>query len=118
MTQNERVCKHLEGLALTDEQAVKALDSIIAIKRNELLLEGHLYSGEKFDPNDIRYEYLALLKVRSLLVKDEPSCKSCDNFDLCTNTCLINGKKGYVNQICLHPNCANYKEGDWKPQAE
>lgn len=40
-------------------------------------------------------------------------CKSCDNFDLSTNTCLVDGSKGYVNQKSLHCNCDKYVAGKW-----
>lgn len=40
-------------------------------------------------------------------------CKSCENFDLSTNKCLVDGSKGYVDQKCLHYNCDKYVAGKW-----
>ena len=118
----DKINKLLEGLLFTPEQALQALDSVITIKYNELMLEGHRYQGTEFDASDVRYEYLALLKARHLLQgevlmgEDAHDCRSCNNFDLYANECLLDGSKGYISQVCIHPDCKNYKEGDWKPQ--
>lgn len=40
-------------------------------------------------------------------------CKSCENFDLSTNECLVDGSKGYADQKCLHYNCDKYVAGKW-----
>lgn len=40
-------------------------------------------------------------------------CKNCENFDLSSNVCLIDGSKGYENQKCLHENCDKFKQGHW-----
>lgn len=45
-----------------------------------------------------------------------PECKNCNNCDLYSNECLIDGSKCYENQVCIHKNCENYKEGEWRPQ--
>jgi len=116
------VNKYLEGLAFTSEQALQALDSVIQSKYCELVLEAKNYHGTAFDARDARYEYLALLKARNLLQgevlmgEDARECGSCNNCDLYTNECLIDGSKCYINQVCLNPNCKHYKEGEWKPQ--
>lgn len=113
----KQISDYLNGLALTSEQALQALDSVITVKCNELILEGHLYQGTEFDASDARYEYLALLKARNLLQgEDAHDCRSCNNFDLYANECLIDGSKGYISQVCIHPDCEHYKEGEWQPQ--
>ncbi len=40
-------------------------------------------------------------------------CKQCDNFDLSSNICLVDGSKGYENKKCLHEKCDKYIEGHW-----
>lgn len=44
---------------------------------------------------------------------DKKECKSCENFDLSTNECLIDGSIGYENQACLHSDCEKYSETTW-----
>ncbi len=72
---DNRIDKYLEGLTITPEQALQALDSVISIKFNEMVLEGHLYSGTEFHYSDARFEYLALLEARKLLQKEVEKAK-------------------------------------------
>ena len=118
----KEISDYLNGLAFTSEQALQALDSVITVKYNELILEGYLYQETEFDASDARYEYLALLKARTLLQgevlkgEDAHDCRSCNNFDLYANECLIDGSKGYVSQVCIHPDCKDYRKGEWQSQ--
>ena len=41
-------------------------------------------------------------------------CKTCSNFNLNENRCVLNGLKGYENQVCLHYNCPDYRQGEWE----
>ena len=72
---DKRIAEYLDGLTITPEQALQALDSVIIFKFNELMLEGHLYSGTEFHYSDARFEYLALLEARKLLQKEVEKVK-------------------------------------------
>ena len=67
---NEKINSELKGINITKEQALLALESVMGIKCNELLLEGYLYRGKEFSESDIRYEYLALQIAHDLLEKE------------------------------------------------
>ena len=66
----EKIDSELNGISITKEQAILALESIMSIKCNELLFEGYLYRGKEFSESDIRYEYLALQIAHDLLEKE------------------------------------------------
>lgn len=40
-------------------------------------------------------------------------CMSCENCDLITNTCLVDGRKCYENGVSLYPDCEKYEKGHW-----
>ena len=67
---HEELKKKLQGIEITKEQALLALDSIMTLKINELLLEGHFYQGKEFKANDTRYEYLALMLAYNAVERD------------------------------------------------
>ena len=81
-TVQEKITSMLKGISITKEQALLALESVIDIKTNELLLEGYRYNGTEFEADDIRYEYLALQLVHDLLKKEIIKDKTKDkNFE-------------------------------------
>lgn len=40
-------------------------------------------------------------------------CSNCEYFDISTNKCLIDGRKGYYKGEPLISDCDNYEQGHW-----
>ena len=64
---NRKINDALQGVSPSKNQIMESLDSVIACKEAEILLEGDLYKGNPYKKGDARYELLALYKARELL---------------------------------------------------
>ena len=57
---NDNINSRINGIELTKEQAIQALEQVITIKGNEFILDFTPNDNKEFCPYDARYEYLAL----------------------------------------------------------
>ena len=73
----QNIDKQIGGLEPTPKQLIESLECVIAIKENELLLEGYLFKDKPYSKGDTRYELLALYRARDLL---ELEYKKLDRF--------------------------------------
>ena len=67
---DDKIAARLEGVSITKEQALLALENVMSEKENELYSKGYLYKGKEFSDNDVRYEYLALMLAYNYIERD------------------------------------------------
>lgn len=66
---NGLINSRIDGIELTKEQAIQALEQVITIKGNEVILDFTPNESKEFCPYDARYEYLALKMAINALKK-------------------------------------------------
>lgn len=57
---NDLINSRIDGIELTKEQVIQALEQVITIKGNEVILDFTPNDSKEFCPYDARCEYLAL----------------------------------------------------------
>lgn len=66
MNYKETINSCIRDIKPTKEQLLEAIESVITLKENEIVLEGYLYKDKPYSKGDARYELLALYEARNL----------------------------------------------------